>query len=57
MILVSPANKIGTEVLFMMFCKSFICTKNNRGPMPVPCGTLIYFRPFGSYKIMKCSVI
>jgi hypothetical protein len=37
--LVSSANKIGLDDLFMADGKSFIYSKNNRGPKTEPCGT------------------
>jgi hypothetical protein len=38
-ILVSSANKIGVDDLFMADGKSFIYSKNNTGPKTEPCGT------------------
>jgi len=39
-ILVSSTNNIGTESLFIILIKSFICNRNSSGPRMDPCGTL-----------------
>jgi len=38
-LLVSLANKTGTEALFMILGKSFTYNKNNRWPRTGPCGS------------------
>jgi len=37
--LVSSANKIGTDLSFMNLGRSFINTRESRGPKTEPCGT------------------